>query len=158
MVEGINNCWPTTIYKTTLGPDECSLMVIGNVMPVIEKTFDLFFKEVYNKSLNDYIHKFKHWKHIGLKELHNHQGASFSAVFYPEVSDTMEGGEIIIKDPRGNANRGYDHDEFQVQFDDIKFKPKGGDVLIMPSFLYHQVIPTTDNRIAIPVDLYIMDI
>ena len=85
---------------------------------------------------------------------HNHSGSHLSAVFYL-LCEEKNGGNIVLHDPRTNANRGY-IDEFQSMFEKIKFTPSSGDVLIFPSFLYHNVETFNGKmRLAMPVDLTI---
>jgi len=85
---------------------------------------------------------------------HNHSGSHLSAVFYL-LCEEKNGGNIVLHDPRTNANRGY-IDEFQVMFEKERFTPSSGDVLIFPSFLYHNVETFNGKmRLAMPVDLTI---
>ncbi len=87
--------------------------------------------------------------------VHNHSGASFSAVFYLLCENDNEGGELLMVDPRTNANRGY-KDQFKDWFANKKFLPKSGEFIIFPSYLYHHTLPFTGKmRIAMPVDLYL---
>jgi hypothetical protein len=86
---------------------------------------------------------------------HNHSGASFSAVFYLLCESMKEGGELVMMDPRSNANRGY-KDQFKNMFANETYLPKSGEYLIFPSYLYHHTIAFTGNmRIAMPVDLFL---
>ena len=85
---------------------------------------------------------------------HNHSGSHLSAVFYL-LCEEKNGGNIVLHDPRTNANRGY-VDDFQSMFDKVRFTPSSGDVLIFPSFLYHNVETFNGKmRLAMPVDLTI---
>ena len=87
--------------------------------------------------------------------IHNHSGASFSAVFYLLCESMNEGGELVMVDPRTNANRGY-KDQFKPMFANKTYLPKSGEFIIFPSYLYHHTIAFTGNmRIAMPVDLYL---
>ena len=80
---------------------------------------------------------------------HNHANSVVSFVFYFQAE---EGGDLILHDPRTNANRGY-RAEFQEAFGlkDIEWTPKSGDIVMFPSFLYHSVLKNrgTKNRIAV---------
>ena len=85
---------------------------------------------------------------------HNHSGSHVSAVFYLLCEDN-HGGDIILHDPRTNANRGYTP-EFNSMFEPVRFTPQTGDVLMFPSFLYHNVETFKGKiRLAMPVDLTI---
>lgn len=87
---------------------------------------------------------------------HNHKGASISAVFYPFIGEknNSSGGEIVFYDPRSNANRGYVNN-FSKLFEPKVFFPSTGDILIFPSFLYHNVNTYFSTmRLAIAVDYF----
>jgi hypothetical protein len=87
--------------------------------------------------------------------IHNHSGASFSAVFYLLCESMNEGGELVMMDPRTNANRGY-KDQFKTMFANETYLPRSGEFIIFPSYLYHHTIAYTGNmRIALPVDLFL---
>jgi hypothetical protein len=88
---------------------------------------------------------------------HNHSGSHLSAVFYLLCEEQNQGGGLIMHDPRHNANRGY-ISEFKDWFKSIKFSPKSGDIIIFPSFLYHNVEPFFGKiRLAMPIDLFLLD-
>jgi len=88
---------------------------------------------------------------------HNHSGSHLSAVFYLLCEDQNQGGGLILHDPRHNANRGY-ISELKDWFKPIKFYPKSGDIIIFPSFLYHNVEPFFGKiRLAMPIDLFLID-
>lgn len=88
--------------------------------------------------------------------VHNHSGSSFAAVFYLMCEDDQRfGGELVISDPRTNANRGY-KDEFKPLFSNANYYPCTGEYLIFPSYLYHHTTVFTGNlRLAMPVDLFL---
>ena len=122
--------------------------------------FNNFLKESLGKDISC-------WKDFRLKGwltgtgknytsiLHNHKGASLSAVFYILCEEMDVGGEIFFTDPRQNSNRGYDN-QFSSWFEPLSFIPQSGDVVIFPSFLYHYVATYRGNiRIAMPVDLFL---
>jgi hypothetical protein len=86
---------------------------------------------------------------------HNHNGASYSAVFYLIAEEQNAGGELVILDPRANANRGY-KDQFKPLFENVVYKPQSGEFLVFPSYLYHHTIPFGGSlRLAMPVDLFL---
>jgi len=88
---------------------------------------------------------------------HNHSGSQLSAVLYLLCEEQEQGGALIIHDPRHNANRGY-VPEFKDWFKPIKFFPKSGDIIIFPSFAYHNVEPFFGKmRLAMPIDLFLID-
>ena len=83
---------------------------------------------------------------------HNHSGSHLSAVFYLLCEET-NGGDLVLHDPRTNANRGY-KDEFLNMFQPVRMTPKTGQVIMFPSFMYHNVETFNGKmRLAMPVDL-----
>jgi hypothetical protein len=87
--------------------------------------------------------------------IHNHSGASLSAVYYFICEEHDKGGELVLVDPRTNANRGY-VDSFKPMFENKLYKPSSGEFVIFPSFLYHHTIPYLGKlRLAMPVDLFL---
>jgi hypothetical protein len=85
---------------------------------------------------------------------HNHGNSLISAIFYILVDNFDSGGQLILHDPRINANRGYSKVSFKSKFENKIFRPKTGDFIIFPSFLYHHVEKNNNStRILIAVDL-----
>ncbi len=85
---------------------------------------------------------------------HNHANSAISLVFYFQAE---EGGDLVLHDPRMNANRGY-RTEFQnaLGLKDITWTPQSGDIVMFPSFLYHSVLKNrgSKTRIAVALDFY----
>jgi predicted 2-oxoglutarate/Fe(II)-dependent dioxygenase YbiX len=126
---------------------------------IVIKYFDKYLLNVVGRGV-------KHYKKYYLKSwlvgtsmnymipTHNHSGSLVSAVFYIFCEDKDSGGELVLLDPRNNANRGYD-ENFESLFSPIKILPASGDAILFPSYLYHQTLPFTGNlRLGIPVDFY----
>lgn len=87
--------------------------------------------------------------------VHNHSGASLSAVFYLMCSDKNKGGELVMMDPRTNANRGYKN-QFKPLFANKLYIPSSGEFVIFPSYLYHHTnVFTGTLRLGMPVDLFL---
>lgn len=87
--------------------------------------------------------------------VHNHSGSTLSAVFYLMTEEQDKGGELVLVDPRSNANRGY-KDQFKPLFENKYYLPASGEFVIFPGFLYHHTIPFTGTlRLAMPVDLFL---
>lgn len=87
--------------------------------------------------------------------IHNHSGATLSAVFYILCDKTKKGGELVLLDSRLNANRGY-KSQFKPLFENKIYSPNSGEYIIFPSHVYHQTIPSSAKiRMAIPVDLFL---
>jgi hypothetical protein len=127
---------------------------------VVIPSFDKYLKEVLNLSVNDFKNsKFRGWMvdpRIGYSiPVHNHSGASFSGVFYLMCNNSSDqGGDLVLVDPRSNANRGY-MTEFKSMFLNETFVPKSGTFVIFPSFLYHYTTVFKGKlRLAIAVDFF----
>lgn len=182
---GVNNCWATPIYKTSITKEQCdsliqSVMLCEDIdkpqsdfsdstltdrIPLLKQVayekYSEFFKTAFDLNLKDFNYEFKSWltgsKGNYYMDLHNHSGAPWVAVFYILSEETDKGGDFVAYDPRANANRGFT-DKFKFMFNPIEFIPTTGDVVIMPGFVYHSVRPYNSSlRLAIPVDLFIED-
>jgi len=108
--------------------------------------------DAYGETLTENF-KLKSWLNIGSLEAHNHSGAQFSAVFYLMGHD----GDLVLHDPRTNANRGYNSDALKKHFEPVRFTPRAGLGVIFPSYLYHSVARSREFRLALAVDLYLGD-
>lgn len=87
--------------------------------------------------------------------IHNHSGATLSAVFYILCDNVLKGGELVLLDSRLNANRGY-KPQFKKLFENMIYSPNSGEYIIFPSHVYHQTIPFFGKiRMAIVVDLFL---
>jgi hypothetical protein len=180
---GNNLLWSTPVYKTNIDSARCEQLVsdlmltenladpsgdaLSNLIanPTLAKLakekYSEFFRDVYNVDINSLDYEFKAWL-TGTKggysmETHNHTGAQFVSVFYILSEETNAGGEIVLQDPRFNANRGFNN-IFVKEFESVVHKPKTGDVLIFPGYVYHFVRQYTSQlRLAIPVDIFIKE-
>lgn len=126
---------------------------------IVIPSFNNFLRNTLNKEIEDWgAYKIKGWltgtgKDYSLNH-HNHSGAQVSSVFYL-MCEEARGGLISFTDPRQNSNRGYDTN-FSSWFQSLQIEPKSGDIVVFPSFLYHNVSSYQGNiRLAIPVDLYL---
>ena len=182
---GVNNSWATPIYKTSITQDECTsllneVMKTENIVkpqsdfsdgsltdriPLLKTLADVkyteFFKEALGMDLNDFEYDFKSWLTGSTNgynmDIHNHSGAPFAAVFYLLAEEQDQGGELVMYDPRTNANRGF-HSKFKHFFSPIEYTPTTGDVLIMPGYVYHSVRQFYSSlRMAVPVDIFFQD-
>lgn len=134
--------------------------VVDRFKGIVTKKFREFFDVYLQEDMDDYEHYYIGWINrstgYGSMPTHNHSGAHFVSVFYIH-SDPDSTGNIVLQDPRFNANRGF-LPKHQSMFSNIEYTPKTGDVLIFPAFLYHYVKPNNSGlRISCPVDVYIKD-
>lgn len=87
--------------------------------------------------------------------VHNHQGSPISSVFYLMNEEQHTGGELVLMDPRHNANRGY-QEQFKHMFANQCYTPKSGEFIMFPGFTYHHTQPFKGKiRLAMPVDLFL---
>lgn len=119
------------------------------------------YLKIHNVDIGNYEMMFKGWitgsSNYYSAGYHNHSGAALSSVFYICCEEKDAGGEIIFHDPRTNANRGY-IENFNHLFKPVEFVPQTGDILVFPSFLYHQVNTYFSKlRLAIPVDMFLVN-
>lgn len=126
---------------------------------VVFKYFNNYLKTVMGQDIHTYKnYSFKSWLAGStikyMMPTHNHSGALLSGVFYIFSEEKNSGGELVLFDPRNNANRGYD-ENFDIWFSPRKILPSTSEYIIFPSYLYHQTLLYTGKlRIAIPVDFY----
>lgn len=126
---------------------------------VVLPSFNHYLQHKWNVSLDDFEeYNLKSW-YTGAKkgydiQYHNHSGAQLSSIFYLLIEGN-HGGELLLADPRTNANRGY----FGKMFEDFSMKaftPMSCTFIIFPSFLYHFTDMFEGTiRLGIPVDLFL---
>lgn len=100
-------------------------------------------------------YSFNWWVHVYREDathhIHNHLGSQFTGILY--LASPPNGGELVLHDPRGNANRGY-NDNLKHIFNAEVIKPSAGDLFIFPSFVWHHVERVHDMRICMPFDVW----
>lgn len=161
---GTNRLWPTTIKKSEfcVTEDMLSSALQKQVHPSIETLalalFDDYLQSELNMSLTQYnSQKLTGWVNRyenSSMNYHTHHGAHLSSVFYLVMEGA--GGEIEFYDPRHFAARGYDM-HWRTMFDSVKFAPLAGDVVVFPSYLYHNVNPAPGFKLSVPVDLFVFN-
>jgi len=104
--------------------------------------YEHFLKEYYNLDLKDFNYDIREWKTTPGSGYwmapHNHGHSHFTCIHYSYVHG--EGGELILHDPRTNANRGFPQ-EFGSSFAPHIIKPVTGMTVLFPSFVYHTAAP-----------------
>jgi hypothetical protein len=144
-------------YKNLLDIDHPAT---SKLKEIAQEKFGLYIKNVFDIDLE----KVEHHLYARITgsniahqhEVHNHR-SQFTSVFY--IMSDVEAGtsELVMHDPRYNANRGYTGKFFEM-FNPVKHLPETGDILIFPAFVWHHVVKEpTKMRISIPVDLFILD-
>jgi len=68
-------------------------------------------------------------------EPHIHAGSHFTAIFYPIDNN----GNLVIVDPRFNAQRGYPRRILENHFAKRTLLPNAGQLVIIPSYVEHYV-------------------
>lgn len=101
-----------------------------------------FLKTHYELDLKEFKYNIRDWKTTPESGYwlapHNHGHSHFTSVYYKYVSG--EGGELILHDPRTNANRGFPQ-EFGKHFAPFVIEPKTGMTIVFPSYVYHTAAP-----------------
>lgn len=104
---------------------------------------------------NQETYSFSWWVHVyrqgATHHIHNHLGSQFTGILY--LATPAIGGELVLHDPRGNANRGYNQN-LNSMFAPMVIKPEAGDLFIFPSFVWHNVETVKDMRICMPFDVW----
>ena len=103
-----------------------------------------YIKECYGQDLDSFEFELRNWETTPGNgywlATHNHGHSQFTIIRYVEVDGS--GGELLIQDPRPNANRNWPA-ELGGQFAPLVVQPESGMTVIFPSFCYHQAAPFT---------------
>lgn len=130
--------------------------------------FDEGYDPIYSKAREFVTQKVKHFskqlfgtdENLRIKchatnhssiNVHQHNGAVISGIFYIFIPH----GVLRLLDPRLNASRGYPS-KFQNYFSNLEIVPNPGDIVLFPSFVWHEVkseIP--QQRVLMPFDVYV---
>jgi len=104
--------------------------------------YDDYLKKYFNQNLKSFEYDINEWETTPDSgywlPTHNHGHSQFTIVRYVDVDGF--GGELIIQDPRPNANRNWPG-ELGNQFAPLVVEPKTGMTVIFPSFCYHLAAP-----------------
>lgn len=104
--------------------------------------YEHFLDVYYNLDIKDFKYDIREWDTTPGSgywlSTHNHGNSHFTCIYYEFVSG--EGGELILHDPRVNANRGFPQ-EFGSSFAPHIIKPVTGMTVVFPSYVYHTAAP-----------------
>ena len=134
----------------------------------LQNVFDEGYDPIYSKAREFVTQKVKHFSkqlfgtdenlrikchatNHGSINVHQHNGAVISGIFYIFIPH----GVLRLLDPRLNASRGYPS-KFQNYFSNLEIVPNPGDIVLFPSFVWHEVkseIP--QQRVLMPFDVYV---
>jgi len=114
----------------------------------VEKFLEVEFPKQGTYSFSWWVHVYRQG---ATHHIHNHLGSQFTGILYRATPPVD--GELVLHDPRGNANRGYNNN-LKHMFDPIILKPEAGDLFIFPSFVWHNVETVKDMRICMPFDVW----
>jgi uncharacterized protein (TIGR02466 family) len=160
---GLNNLYPTTVSLDNITVIQeyidlaITLEIHSDLYKLATSIFDNYIQATLPETIDSWDYKIDGWINCYQQnemEYHTHSGAALSTVIY--LMNDADGGEITFYDPRHFAARGYDM-RFRPLFDPISYKPKTGEVITFPSYLYHAVKPTKGFRISAAFDLYLSD-
>jgi|TARA_B110000483_G_scaffold29104_1_gene35301 predicted 2-oxoglutarate/Fe(II)-dependent dioxygenase YbiX len=173
----VKQLWPTTIAHFKWNDQESLGQTVNDIIlkfpdgigdderPDIEEYNELQSAHNFiDQSMAEYLSKdfplqqqftFSWWVHVyrenATHHIHNHLGSQFTGILY--LASPPNGGELLLHDPRGNANRGY-NDNLKHIFAPEVIKPQAGDLFIFPSFVWHNVERVHDMRICMPFDVW----
>lgn len=89
-------------------------------------------------------------RHGGYVRSHNHPQHSWSAIYCvdqgdPEPADEHDAGFLVFSDPRSNAGMFLDMANCEMKpefnFHGKRFRPKNGELILFPSYVWHSVEP-----------------
>lgn len=173
----IQDCWATHILEDNIQDEDYVLTLYNWMLQNYDEwpsnhsdinVFDEGYDPIYQQAreyITQQVNRFSHTlfgtdEKLRIKchatnhssiNLHQHSGAVISGVFYIHIPH----GKLRLLDPRLNASRGYPS-RFQNYFASIEIEPKPGDIVMFPSFVWHEVhseIP--QQRILMPFDVYV---
>ena len=156
---GFSEIFPTTVLKRKvhITDDIIESTLQKEISDDVKDIFFNVFNEYLNTIIKKSIYNFSDYHIVPWINLydnnkmnfHTHAGTQLSSVLY--LSDCNE-GSINFHDPRFYASRGYSL-SYNNMFDTLKYSPKQGDIIVFPSFLYHDTDIVKGNKICIAADL-----
>ncbi len=115
---------------------------------------DEYIDQVYETSFDYHVTGFVAMNSQYTRQpLHVHRSSFLTGVFYINVDE--QSGNLMLHDPRSNAVRAAP-DEIMDQFAPVAILPKPGDMVVFPSYLYHdtEVNMSPQPRILVPFDAW----
>ena len=108
-----------------------------------------YLAQVWGVELSTFEHEIRTWETTSeagyWMTAHNHGQSQLTSIHYTHISGM--GGDLIIQDPRANANRGWPQ-ELAQQFQPMVVQPESGMTVTFPSYCYHLVSPFYGNTRA----------
>jgi len=144
---------PSNYRGNSLADNELLVAETKPIIDYIRSQVEYYLNTVweYKKEYSLKVYATNHKK----VAVHNHSGAQLSGVFYLCVPE----GDLVLYDPRYNANRGYPTPVRDIEFPIHTLAVTEGDCVVFPSFLWHESTPnsTTTPRIIMPFDVWITE-
>lgn len=144
------NSMPNSISEINLYEKEYQVDSIKPITNYIKEQVDKYIKLVWNIDVEKKI-KVHATNHDKINS-HNHSGSHLSGIFYLSVPQ----GNLLLYDPRHNANRGFPNLIRDKEFNITEIDVKEGDIIIFPSYVWHESTPNTFPfpRVIMPFDVY----
>lgn len=143
--------------------DVCNGVVLHESGPVQDFINTILLKEFIKYSIEEFKHEpidyeIKAFYRVSDKDSymdpHQHSGSSLTSIVYL-YSDGS--GNLLVHDPRSQAQRGYIKDILNKEFGTKVIVPFTSDIYIMPSYLLHTVRPSSETlRALLVVDFIIL--
>lgn len=107
-----------------------------------EQVYKDYLEHVWNTDLAVFEHEIRKWDTTSdtgyWMTSHNHGQSQLTSIHYTHIDGL--GGDLIIQDPRANANRGWPQ-ELAHNFQPMVVQPQAGMTVTFPSYCYHLVSP-----------------
>ncbi|HEX4909905.1 MAG TPA: TIGR02466 family protein [Permianibacter sp.] len=142
-------------------PDQNIQKVFGFIHASLAST--VFQLSVFNQQdFENVIFNYHSWYHLtqkgGYQTVHNHPGASWSGIFCICLDETVtqdKTGNVRFMDPRSNADMYLDPANERLRspygVGGFKVAHQPGQLVIFPSYLYHEVMPYEGEQTRIVI-------
>lgn len=116
--------------------------VVRNDSRTTEQRYRDYLEQVWHVNLDDFEWDIRSWDtttETGYwMTAHNHGHSQLTSIHYTHIQGM--GGDLIIQDPRANANRAWPQ-ELAQQFSPLVVQPEPGMTVTFPSYCYHLASP-----------------